>query len=318
MNNFSQAVRQTLGEGLKGDVVQTIQVNLGLLCNLSCRHCHVEANPKRTEVMTWETMQGVLRLAEALPQARVDLTGGAPELNPFFKEFVTTLKEMGHLVQVRTNLTVFFEAGQADTPEFLADHGVHLVASLPCYLDDNVDKQRGGGVHKRSVAALRRLNSLGYGHQPELPLNLVYNPGGAFLPPDQETLEDAYRRELKERFDVEFSKLLTITNMPMGRFLKDLQRDGEAESYKSLLEDSFNQETIAGLMCRHQICIAWDGFLSDCDFNSTLGLSLAEGLPKHIDDLKPEQLQGRAIVTGEHCFGCTAGCGSSCGGALVA
>jgi radical SAM/Cys-rich protein len=318
MNNFNQAVRQTIGEDLKGEAVQTIQVNLGLLCNLSCRHCHVEANPKRTEVMTWETMQSVLRLAKALPQARVDLTGGAPELNPFFKEFVSTLRDLGHQVQVRTNLTVFFEAGQADTPEFLASQGVHLVASLPCYLDDNVDSQRGGGVYKRSIAALRRLNSLGYGRQPELPLNLVYNPGGAFLPPDQVTLEDTYRKELKERFDVDFTKLLTLTNMPMGRFLNDLQRDGEAESYKSLLEDNFNQATLAGLMCRHQICVAWDGFLSDCDFNSALGLSLDEKLPKHINDLDPEQLQGRTLVTGEHCFGCTAGCGSSCGGALVA
>jgi radical SAM/Cys-rich protein len=318
MNNFNQAVRQTIGEDLKGEAVQTIQVNLGLLCNLSCRHCHVEANPKRTEVMTWETMQSVLRLAKALPQARVDLTGGAPELNPFFKEFVSTLRDLGHQVQVRTNLTVFFEAGQADTPEFLASQGVHLVASLPCYLDDNVDSQRGGGVYKRSIAALRRLNSLGYGRQPELPLNLVYNPGGAFLPPDQVTLEDTYRKELKERFDVDFTKLLTITNMPMGRFLNDLQRDGEAEGYKSLLEDNFNQATLAGLMCRHQICVAWDGFLSDCDFNSALGLSLDEKLPKHVNDLDPEQLQGRTLVTGEHCFGCTAGCGSSCGGALVA
>jgi radical SAM/Cys-rich protein len=318
MNNFSLAVRQTIGEDLKSEDVQTIQVNLGLLCNLSCRHCHVEANPKRTEVMTWETMQSVLRLAKALPKARVDLTGGAPELNPFFKDFVSALRDSGHQVLVRTNLTVFFEAGQADTPEFLASQGVHLVASLPCYLDDNVDKQRGGGVYKRSVAALRRLNSLGYGRQPELPLSLVYNPGGAFLPPDQATLEEAYRKELKDRFEVEFSCLLTITNMPMGRFLNDLQRDGEAESYKSLLEDNFNQATLEGLMCRHQICVAWDGFLSDCDFNSALELSLDEGLPKHIDDLDPEQLQGRTIVTGEHCFGCTAGCGSSCGGALVA
>jgi radical SAM/Cys-rich protein len=318
MNNFSQAVRQTIGKDLMSEDVQTIQVNLGLLCNLSCCHCHVEANPKRTEVMTWETMQSVLRLARLLPKARVDLTGGAPELNPFFKAFVSALRENGHRVLVRTNLTVFFEAGQADTPEFLAGQGVHLVASLPCYLDDNVDKQRGGGVYKRSVAALRRLNSLGYGRQPELPLSLVYNPGGAFLPPDQATLEDAYRKELKNRFEVEFSNLLTITNMPMGRFLNDLQRDGEAESYKLLLEDNFNQSTLEGLMCRHQICVAWDGTLSDCDFNSALGFALAEGLPKHIDDLDPEQLQDRTIVTGEHCFGCTAGCGSSCGGALVA
>jgi radical SAM/Cys-rich protein len=318
MNNFDQAVREVLGAGLESAMVQTIQVNLGLVCNLSCRHCHVEASPHRNESMTWETMQSLLRLTEALPEARVDLTGGAPELNPNFRPLLDALIEQGHQVQVRTNLTVFFEAGQGDTPEFLADRGVHLVASLPCYLDDNVDKQRGGGVYKRSVAALRRLNSLGYGRQPRLPLNLVYNPGGAFLPPDQATLEDAYRRELRERFDVEFTRLLTITNMPMGRFLSDLQRDGQDEDYKHLLEDSFNQSTIDGLMCRHQICIAWDGTLSDCDFNSALGLSLAGNLPRHIDQLDPSALEGRPIVTGEHCFGCTAGCGSSCGGALVA
>jgi len=318
MNNFDQVVRDELGADLESAAVQTIQVNLGLLCNLSCRHCHVEASPQRTENMTWETMQSVLRLAKALPGARVDLTGGAPELNPNFRALVDALLGQGHQVQVRTNLTVFFEAGQGDTPEFLADRGVHLVASLPCYLDDNVDKQRGSGVYKRSVAALRRLNTLGYGRQKTLPLNLVYNPGGAFLPPDQSTLEDAYRRELKERFDVEFSRLLTITNMPMGRFLNDLKRDGQAEVYKHLLADSFNQSTIDGLMCRHQICIAWDGTLADCDFNSVLGLTLADGLPRHIDELDPSALEGRVIVTGEHCFGCTAGCGSSCGGALVA
>ncbi len=318
MNNFGQSVRQVLGDDLKGETVQMIQVNLGLLCNLSCRHCHVEATPKRTEIMTWETMQSVLRLAEALPQAQVDLTGGAPELNPFFRQFVDILCERGHTVQVRTNLTVFFEAGQADTPDFLASRGVQLVASLPCYLDDNVDNQRGNGVYKRSIAALRRLNTLGYGRQQNLPLNLVYNPGGAFLPPDQPTLEDAYRKELRERFDVDFTRLLTITNMPMGRFLHDLQKDGQAEGYKSLLEDNFNQETLHGLMCRHQICVAWDGSLADCDFNSALGYSLSKNLPRHIDELDPDQLQGRTIITGNHCFGCTAGCGSSCGGALVA
>lgn len=318
MCDFGQAVRQTLGEDLKGETVQMIQVNLGLLCNLSCRHCHVEATPKRTEIMTWETMQSVLRLAEALPQARVDLTGGAPELNPFFRPFVNALCDLERPVQVRTNLTVFFESGQADTPEFLASRGVHLVASLPCYLDDNVDNQRGSGVYKRSIAALRRLNALGYGQSQRLPLNLVYNPGGAFLPPDQPTLEDAYRKELKERFDVDFTRLLTITNMPMGRFLNDLQQDGQAENYRSLLEDNFNQGTLDGLMCRHQICVAWDGCLADCDFNSALGLSLSGRLPRHIDGLEPGQLEGRTIVTGPHCFGCTAGCGSSCGGALVA
>lgn len=318
MSNFSQAVQGVLGDELKSETVQTIQVNMGLLCNLSCRHCHVEATPRRREVMSWETMQSVLRLAEALPKVRVDLTGGAPELNPFFKEFVSTLRDLGHPVQVRTNLTVFFEAGQAETPEFLAARGVHLVASLPCYLDDNVDRQRGSGVYKRSIAALRRLNELGYGRRPELPLNLVYNPGGAFLPPDQATLEEAYRKELKECYGVEFSRLLTITNMPMGRFLTDLQRDGQAENYKSLLEDNFNRQTLDGLMCRHQICVSWDGTLADCDFNSALGLSLSGNLPEHIDAIVADQLQGRPVVTGEHCFGCTAGCGSSCGGALVA
>jgi len=318
MNGFDRAVLQVQDTSLVSDAVQTLQVNLGLLCNLSCRHCHVEANPRRTEVMGWETMQRVLRLAEALPQARIDLTGGAPELNPFFNRLVDALHEMGRLVQVRTNLTVFFEAGQAETPEFLAEREVHLVASLPCYLDDNVDQQRGDGVYKRSIAALRRLNSLGYGRRPELPLNLVYNPGGAFLPPDQLSLEEAYRKELWERFGLEFTRLLTITNMPMGRFLNDLQRDGKADNYKSLLEESFNHETLQGLMCRHQICVSWDGTLADCDFNSALGLSLAKGLPRHIDDIDPRDLQGRSIVTGEHCFGCTAGCGSSCGGALVA
>ena len=318
MNNFDQVVRDVLGEPLKSATVQTIQVNLGLLCNLSCRHCHVEASPRRHETMTWETMQGVLRLARALPQARVDLTGGAPELNPHFRRLINALRDQNHAVQVRTNLTVFFEAGQGGTPEFMAERGVHLVASLPCYLDENVNRQRGNGVYKRSIAALRRLNSLGYGREQRLPLNLVYNPAGAFLPPDQATLEDAYRRELRERFGVEFTRLLTITNMPMGRFLNDLQRDGKADDYKHLLEDSFNRSTLEGLMCRHQLCIAWDGSLSDCDFNSILGLSLAGGLPKHIDQLDPAVMTDRAIVTGEHCFGCTAGCGSSCGGALVA
>lgn len=318
MNSFGQSVRSVLGDDLKSESVQTIQVNLGLLCNLSCRHCHVEANSKRTEIMTWETMQSVLRLAATLPGVRVDLTGGAPELNPNFRPFVDALCELGCTVQVRTNLTVFFEAGQADTPEFLASRGVHLVASLPCYLDDNVDAQRGGGVYKRSIAALRRLNALGYGQRQDLPLNLVYNPGGAFLPPDQQSLEDAYRKELGERFGVSFTRLLTITNMPMGRFLNDLQEDGQAESYKSLLEDNFNQETLHGLMCRHQICVAWDGSLADCDFNSALGLVLSGSLARHIDKLEPAQLQNRTIVTGDHCFGCTAGCGSSCGGALVA
>ncbi len=318
MNSFDLAVSSINHEQLKSGEVRVVQANLGLLCNLCCRHCHVEGSPLRTEIMSRETMQSLLRLVAEFPGVQIDLTGGAPEMNPNFRSLVATLRENGHPVQVRTNLTVFYEAGQTDTPEFLARHGVHLVASLPCYLDDNVDNQRGGGVYKRSIAAIKRLNALGYGRQPGLPLNLVYNPGGAFLPPDQKTLEDAYRRELNDRHGIEFSRLLTITNMPLGRFFLDLQRAGKAEVYLSLLRDHFNGDTLDGLMCRHQICVAWDGTLSDCDFNSVLGLSMADGIARHIDDIEPRQLQGRTIVTGEHCFGCTAGCGSSCAGALVA
>ncbi|MDH3998665.1 MAG: arsenosugar biosynthesis radical SAM protein ArsS [Desulfuromonadales bacterium] len=318
MNQFDQSVRQALGQELTSLSLTTLQVNLGLMCNLSCRHCHVEASPKRSEVMSRETMQQVLRLAEALPGAQVDLTGGAPELHPHFRELVEQLRQRNCPIQVRTNLAVFFEAGQADTPEFLARHGVQLVASLPCYLDENVDSQRGNNVHKRSIAAMRRLNALGYGVQKELPLNLVYNPGGAFLPPEQQQLEQDYRRELEQRFDVAFTRLLTITNMPLGRFLRDLQQEGQAQKYRSLLHENFNPETLEGLMCRHQLCVAWDGALSDCDFNSVLGLSLAQGRPSHIREIEPQHLLARRIVTAEHCFGCTAGCGSSCGGALVA
>ena len=318
MNRFDQTVRQYLGQDLKAAAVSIIQVNLGLRCNLQCRHCHVEGSPQRQEVMSWETMEKVLTLAARLPGVRFDLTGGAPELNPHFRRFVVALRQAGAPVQVRTNLTVLFEPGQEDLPEFYRDHQVRLVASLPCYLEGNVVAQRGSGVYQKSMAALRRLNELGYGRSSELPLDLVYNPGGAFLPPGQTALEEDYRRELDARFGVAFSQLLTITNMPIGRFMADLDRKAKGADYRTLLEESFNPHTVAGLMCRHQLCIAWDGSLADCDFNLILGLGLAKGLPQHIDQLDPTQLAGRPIVTGEHCFGCTAGCGSSCGGALVA
>jgi len=298
--------------------VQTLQVNLGYICNLSCVHCHVNAGPNRTESMARETVEQVLALVTREGVELLDLTGGAPELNPHFRYLVESARSLGVRVMDRCNLTVLFESGQEDLADFLARQQVEITASLPCYLEDNVEQQRGKGVYADSIRAIRLLNDLGYGRDAKLRLNLVYNPGGAFLPPAQATLEDAYRRELRERFAVEFSHLLTITNMPMGRFLSDLQQTGEAEDYQHLLQDSFNRSTIDGLMCRHQICIAWDGTLSDCDFNSVLGLSLAGGLPNHIDELDPAVLEGRAIVTGEHCFGCTAGCGSSCAGALVA
>jgi len=318
MNSFTHVLRQHLGRQLLADVPQTIQANLGLRCNLSCRHCHVEGGPGRPEVMGWETMQSVLRLASSFPAARIDLTGGAPELNPHFRQFVQAARAQGHQVQVRTNLTVLFEAGLEDIPEFLREHQVQLVASLPCYLDSNVDQQRGSGVYEKSMRAIRLLNQLGYGRDDSLQLNLVYNPGGPSLPPDQAGLEADYRKQLLENSGVTFSRLLTITNMPIGRFLEDLRRQEKEDVYWELLEDSFNPHTVDGLMCRHQVCVAWDGSLADCDFNQVLGLELEDGLPRQIDQLDPGQLAGRRIVTDRHCFGCTAGCGSSCGGALVA
>jgi radical SAM/Cys-rich protein len=318
MNSFEHVLRQHLGRQLLAETPQTIQLNLGLRCNLSCRHCHVEGGPHRSEIMTWETMQEALRLARAFPAVRIDLTGGAPELNPHFRPLIQAVREQGYQVQVRTNLTVLYEAGMEDLPEFYRRHQVQLVASLPCYLDRNVDAQRGNGVFAKSIRAIRRLNQLGYGRDAALQLNLVYNPGGPSLPPDQAGLETDYRRQLQDTSGVTFSRLLTITNMPIGRFLEDLRRQEKEDLYWELLEDSFNPHTVEGLMCRHQICVAWDGSLSDCDFNQVLGLGLADELPRHIDQIAPQQLAGRRIVTDRHCYGCTAGCGSSCGGALVA
>jgi radical SAM/Cys-rich protein len=318
MNRFAQAVSLAQGGVLRAVDVSVVQANLGLRCNLQCRHCHVEAAPGRDEFMAWPVMAAIVRLASALPDCLVDLTGGAPELNPEFRRFVTSLRAAGAAVQVRTNLTVFDEPGQADMPEFLAHHQVSLVASLPCYLEDNVTGQRGSGVYSRSIATLLRLNGLGYGSRDGLPLNLVYNPAGPFLPPEQAVLEADYRRELRTRHGIAFNRLLTITNMPIGRFLQDLQARGQASRYQALLHENFNPQTLAGLMCRRQICIAWDGTLADCDFNLALGLDLAPGLSRQVDQLDLALLRNRPIVTGEHCFACTAGSGSSCGGALVA
>ena len=318
MNRFDRAVIAGQGVALRAGAVAVVQANLGLRCNLGCRHCHVEAAPGRTEQMGWPVMAAIVRLAAALPGCLVDLTGGAPELNPHFRPLVATLRAAGSAVQVRTNLAAFTEPGQADTPEFFAAHQLRLVASLPCYLDENVAAQRGPGIYQRSIAALQRLNRLGYGRRAELPLNLVYNPGGPYLPPDQAALEADYRRELQTRHGIDFSRLLTIANVPLGRFLEDLDARGKTERYRTLLRDHFNPQTLVGLMCCHQISVAWDGTLADCDFNLALGLGLAAGLPRKIDAIAPAMLAGRSIVTGEHCFACTAGSGSSCGGALVA
>lgn len=317
MNDFEKQIAGMSENGLYSQEIEILQVNLGLLCNQQCNHCHLEASPYRKEIMDWSTMQLVLKAAKTAGPKLVDLTGGSPELNPNFQGFVNALCEEGHQVQVRTNLTVFLEPGMEDLPEFLRDHHVRIVASMPCYLEENVCAQRGRGVYEKSVEAIKRLNALGYGSKPGLALNLVYNPGGPFLPPSQSVLEGDYRRELGQHFGITFTHLLTITNMPLGRFRIDLIRKDEEENYLQLLRKSFNPQTVTGLMCRHQISVGWDGTLYDCDFNLALALSVNHGAPDHIQSFRIEDLWKRRIVTGEHCFACTAGSGSSCGGALV-
>lgn len=294
-----------------------IQVNIGLMCNLTCRHCHVNSSPRRKEEMNWETMETVLRFAREVGGVTVDITGGAPEMNPNFKRFVEALRAADIDVMVRTNLTILLGPGYEDYPEFYRRNRVQLVASLPCYLEENVDNQRGEGVYRDSIDAIRRLNRVGYGEDPELVLNLVFNPIGAVLPPDQSGLEEDYRRELGERFGIVFTRLHTITNVPIGRFRGDLRRAKQLDAYLSLLRDSFNPRTVDALMCRHQISVGWDGTIYDCDFNLALRWPVGNGASRNIRNAGLATLVNRRIVTGDHCFACTAGAGSSCGGALV-
>jgi radical SAM/Cys-rich protein len=317
MNDFEKQITEANGNGLHCLQIETLQVNLGLRCNQQCNHCHLEASPHRSEMMEWPTMRLVLEAARSFGSQLIDLTGGAPELNRHFRRFVDALRQDGHPVQVRTNLTLLLEPGLREIPGFFRDHQVQLVASLPCYLEENVRAQRGERVYEKSIEAIRGLNALGYGLEPDLPLNLVYNPGGPFLPPPQSALEEDYRRELRSRFGIVFTRLFTITNMPLGRFRAELSRQNQEQNYLHLLRESFNQQTVAGLMCRHQISVGWDGTLYDCDFNLALGLPVNHGAPDHIQSFRPADLMKRRIVTGEHCFACTAGSGSSCGGALV-
>jgi radical SAM/Cys-rich protein len=318
MNDFEKRISGKSGDGLISQKIDTLQVNLGLRCNQQCGHCHLEAGPFRKEMMEWPIMELILKADKGSRCRLIDLTGGAPELNPHFRHFVKALCQEGFTVQVRTNLTVLLEPGMEDMPDFFRKHQVQLVASLPCYLEENVCAQRGKGVYEKSIKAIRRLNALGYGvSESMLSLNLVYNPGGAFLPPSQEALEKDYRRELGQRFGITFTRLLTLTNMPLGRYRTQLYQKNQKGPYLKLLQESFNPRTLAGLMCRRQISVGWDGTLYDCDFNLALGLPVNHGAPDHIKNFKPEDLRERRIVTGDHCFGCTAGGGSSCGGALA-
>ncbi|MBI5443204.1 MAG: arsenosugar biosynthesis radical SAM protein ArsS [Deltaproteobacteria bacterium] len=315
MNAFEQTLRRYGWEGIPAGEIARLQVNVGLGCNLRCRHCHLEASPERTERMSRPTLEAVLRAVDRLPGVPVDVTGGAPELHPELPSFLAEVARRGNALVLRTNLAVLLEPGAEGLPPLFADLGVRLVASLPCYLEENVRAQRGPGVYGKSIDAIRRLNVLGYGLRPDRILDLAYNPGGPFLPPNQEELEAAYRRELGERFGVAFTNLLTLANMPLGRFAGELGPQG-SEAYRRLLERSFRAENLPNLMCREQVSVAWDGRLHDCDFNLALGLGVEAGAPAVVEDFDPARLAGRRVVTGDHCFGCAAGRGSSCGGAL--
>jgi len=317
MNAFEHRIQQDCLLDMNNLDLNIFQINVGFRCNLQCSHCHLECGPDRKEMMAWETMEHVIETAALLQPDKIDITGGAPEFHPHLRRFISKLKNSGREIQTRTNLTVLLEPEMEGLPVFFKDNQVKLVASLPCYLEDEGCAQRGKGTYQKSVTVLRELNNLGYGMEPELGLDLIYNPAGPFLPPDQNRLEEDYKHELRERFGIQFSRLLTITNMPIGRFWKHLKQHDKHGEYMQLLTSGFNCSTVPDLMCRHQICVAWDGKLYDCDFNLALGLSLAPGLPQRIFDFNAAVMAGRRIQTGDHCFGCTAGLGSSCGGALL-
>lgn len=304
---------------IKRDRLETLQVNLGYLCNQSCLHCHVNAGPTRKENMQEETIEDVIRFLVDNDIKKLDLTGGAPELNPNFRYLVKTATEMGVHVIDRCNLTVLHEQGQEDTADFLAQHKVEVVASLPCYLEENVDGQRGDGVFQTSVAAIKLLNYSGYGIDGSgLELNLMYNPVGAHLPPAQDQLEKDYKIELKSRYGIVFNNLYTLTNMPIKRFGSTLISKGEFDSYMSLLKEAYQSANLETVMCRSLISVDWQGYVYDCDFNQMLDLPIThEGNKAHLRDLSSGILNKKDIIVADHCYGCTAGQGSSCGGALV-
>jgi radical SAM/Cys-rich protein len=314
-NEFERRVTDATHTRLQCLDLSTIQINLGLVCNQTCEHCHVDASPNRTEQMSWKTMEAVLAVTEKLPSVFIDLTGGAPEMHPHLEQFLRALKKQGHRIQLRTNLTILLDTPYKHFMNLYKELGIELVASLPCYLEEEVRLQRGKGVFEKSIKALQHLNKIGYGTTPQLPLTLVFNPLEPVLPPEQKTLENEYRKCLSEQYNIQFTRLITLTNMPLGRFLNVLK--GKKKEYMELLIRSFNPETISSLMCRHQINIGWDGTLYDCDFNLAAKLPVLPEAPQKITQFDQSTLSKRKIATAEHCFGCTAGHGSSCGGALV-
>jgi radical SAM/Cys-rich protein len=313
MNRFD-AKLHSHGLALTRAGLQTLQINVGRKCNQTCRHCHVDAAPWRTEMMDATVAARVCDWIREHRPVVVDITGGAPELSAHFRTFVETARASGAHVIDRNNLTIIETPAFAWLPDYLAAHEVEVVASLPCYSAGNVDAQRGDGVFEKSIRALQKLNAVGYGTR--LPLTLVYNPLGAKLPPAQAELEADYKAELRAQFGIEFTRLIAITNQPIARFAEDLRAQGQWDAYLELLANSFNPATVAGLMCRTTVSVGWRGEVYDCDFNQMLGMQLRNGKALSLWDVTPAYLADRAILTGPHCLACTAGAGSSCGGAL--
>jgi len=298
--------------------IETLQINVGKLCNQTCHHCHVDAGPDRKEIMTRETAELCIEALARTTIPKLDITGGAPELNPNFRWLVSEARRRQRHVMDRCNLSVLLLPSQDDLAEFLAENRVEIIASLPYFVAERTDAQRGEGAFDKSIEALRRLNQLGYGQEGSgLTLNLVYNPTGAFLPPPQAEVESDFKRELGERYGIVFNSLFVITNMPISRFLEFLLRTGNYDRYMQRLAQAYNPGAAAGVMCRTTLSVGWDGALYDCDFNQMLALPLANGAPAHIRDFTLGPLVSRHITTGQHCYGCTAGSGSSCGGATV-
>ncbi|MBZ5592595.1 MAG: arsenosugar biosynthesis radical SAM protein ArsS [Acidobacteriia bacterium] len=315
---FADALAESGLEPLTASGITVFQINVGKLCNQTCGHCHVDAGPDRREIMTRETAELCIRALAGTDIPTVDITGGAPELNPNFRWLVEQSRALGRQVMDRSNLSVLLLPTQADLADFLAAHQVEIVASLPYFLEQQTDAQRGAGVFAKSIEALRRLNALGYGQDGSgLRLNLVYNPVGAFLPPAQRAVEADFKRELTHRYGIVFNSLYTITNMPINRFLDFLLRSGNYARYMEKLIRAYNPAAASGVMCRYTLSVGWDGTLYDCDFNQMLDLPVGYGAPAHVGDFHAAQLGRRRITVGQHCYGCTAGSGSSCAGVTV-
>lgn len=315
---FQEKLRNAGMQSLSPRPLEILQLNLGYMCNQTCSHCHVDAGPDRKEIMTRETMKACLRALEISGAHTLDLTGGAPEMNPDFRWFVSQAKQLGARdIIVRSNLTILrANKKHFDLPEFFKEHGIHVISSLPFYRREKTDRQRGTGVFDKSIEALQQLNAVGYGIEDSLQLDLVYNPAGAFLPTDQASLERDFKKALQEDFEISFNHLFTITNLPISRFLEYLIASENYEEYMQALVDAYNPASLEKLMCLNTLSVGWDGKLFDCDFNQMLELKVDAAID-HIKDFDAEKLQARNIITSQHCYGCTAGAGSSCQGALV-